>query len=356
MLNSFQGCACPYTGGPLPHHLHTSPYRGAEHLVSYIQAFMITVIVPVYNAATTLRRCVDSILHQSYRDFELLLIDDGSTDSSPLLCDAYAHQDSRVRVFHKSNGGVSSARNVGLDHARGEWITFCDADDWVFPSWLENYMGHGDDYDLIVQGFELSYANSSRTEKTSRGVSYSGDIKTGLLELHREIAFGYLWVKLFRTSIIHSYKLHFDCAIRLYEDDDFLLSYATHCGRMLSTLDCGYHYYLSEFAKKYRNELQANNAFYLMEHLLERSWALYGEDSERVLCYVNGYTDALMDMYRERQKGRRNNLRRYRRVAGRLLLKSRLFSMTRWLIYLDASCFISSLFINIHVNIKRRIR
>lgn len=96
---------------------------------------MVSVIVPVYNVATTLRRCVDNILRQSYRDFELLLIDDGSTDSSPLLCDAYAHQDSRVRVFHKPNGGVSSARNVGLDHARGEWITFSYAMERIFQAY-----------------------------------------------------------------------------------------------------------------------------------------------------------------------------------------------------------------------------
>lgn len=92
----------------------------------------ISVIVPVYNVEKYLRRCIDSILAQTFTDFEVLLIDDGSTDTSGKICDEYAEKDNRVRVFHKKNGGVSSARNKGLDNARGEWICFVDADDWLY--------------------------------------------------------------------------------------------------------------------------------------------------------------------------------------------------------------------------------
>lgn len=91
----------------------------------------ISVIVPVYKAEKYLRKCVDSILAQTFRDFEVLLVDDGSPDKSGAICDEYAGKDPRVRVFHKENGGVSSARNKGIDEARGEWITFVDADDWL---------------------------------------------------------------------------------------------------------------------------------------------------------------------------------------------------------------------------------
>lgn len=96
----------------------------------------ISVIVPVYNAEKYLRRCVGSILAQTFTDFELLLVDDGSTDASGAICDEYASADARVRVFHKPNGGVSSARNLGLDNARGEWIAFADADDYLFKHFL----------------------------------------------------------------------------------------------------------------------------------------------------------------------------------------------------------------------------
>ena len=91
----------------------------------------ISVIAPVYNTEKYLPRCIDSILAQTFTDFELLLIDDGSKDNSGAVCDEYASKDERVRVFHKENGGVSSARNVGLDNAKGEWITFVDSDDWI---------------------------------------------------------------------------------------------------------------------------------------------------------------------------------------------------------------------------------
>ncbi len=97
----------------------------------------ISVIVPVYKVEPYLRRCVDSILNQTYRDFELILVDDGSPDNCGKICDEYAAQDSRVTVIHKKNGGLSSARNAGLDIAKGEYVTFIDSDDQVAQSYLE---------------------------------------------------------------------------------------------------------------------------------------------------------------------------------------------------------------------------
>ena len=109
---------------------------------------MISVIVPVYNAEKYLQRCVDSILKQSFTDFEVLLIDDGSHDRSGELCDEYGEKDNRVRVFHKENGGVSSARNVGLDNASGEYISFVDADDYLETNAMSDSL-FIDGYDLI---------------------------------------------------------------------------------------------------------------------------------------------------------------------------------------------------------------
>ena len=99
---------------------------------------LISVIVPVYNAEKTLQLCVDSILCQDCKDFELLLIDDDSKDSSSAMCDEYEAMDNRVKVFHKANGGVSSARNMGLDNARGEWITFVDSDDLITQGFFDS--------------------------------------------------------------------------------------------------------------------------------------------------------------------------------------------------------------------------
>ena len=97
---------------------------------------MISVIIPVYNAQKILSETIQSVLNQSYRDFELLLIDDGSTDASPSICDSFALKDDRVRVIHKKNGGVSSARNCGLDVAKGEFISFVANDDLLFSEFF----------------------------------------------------------------------------------------------------------------------------------------------------------------------------------------------------------------------------
>ena len=94
----------------------------------------ISIIVPVYQVEKYLNECIDSILAQTFTDFELILVDDGSPDNCPALCDAAAKRDSRVRVIHKQNGGVSTARNAGLDAAQGNWIAFVDSDDTVEPS------------------------------------------------------------------------------------------------------------------------------------------------------------------------------------------------------------------------------
>ena len=99
---------------------------------------LVSIIVPVYNVKPYLNRCVNSLLGQSYQNMELLLVDDGSNDGSETLCDEYAAQDARVRVLHKKNGGLSDARNAGVDAAAGEYLSFVDGDDWVSPYYIEN--------------------------------------------------------------------------------------------------------------------------------------------------------------------------------------------------------------------------
>ena len=94
----------------------------------------VSIIVPVYNAEATISRCIESIINQEYRDFELLLIDDGSTDSSGTICDRYAAEDSRIRLIHKENTGVSETRNMALDLACGTYLQFLDSDDWITPN------------------------------------------------------------------------------------------------------------------------------------------------------------------------------------------------------------------------------
>lgn len=113
---------------------------------------MISIIVPVYKAEETIRKCLDSLISQTYTDWEALVVDDGSLDSSGIICDTYASIDSRFKIFHKSNGGSNSARNVALDNIRGEYVTFCDSDDSVDPNWLKDFVDNIAGNDVVISG------------------------------------------------------------------------------------------------------------------------------------------------------------------------------------------------------------
>lgn len=123
----------------------------------------ISVIIPVYKVEKYLHKCIESVLSQTYTDFELLLIDDGSPDNSGAICDEYAETDIRIRVYHKQNGGVSSARNYGLDHAMGEWIIFLDGDDMFLPNALSCFIEAAMHYDgkVIIANFEIIEENGN---------------------------------------------------------------------------------------------------------------------------------------------------------------------------------------------------
>ena len=133
----------------------------------------ISIIVPVYNVEQYLQSCIDSIITQTYTDWELLLVDDGSPDRSGEICDEYAKKDNRIRVFHKRNGGVSSARNLGLDKAQGEWVTFIDADDYILSDFIKGL------YKPIENGVSVDFVhgvccNVKHGEIVSVNQSYDG--------------------------------------------------------------------------------------------------------------------------------------------------------------------------------------
>lgn len=192
----------------------------------------ISVIVPVYNVKKYLSRCIDSILAQTFTDFELLLIDDGSKDNSGKICDEYAKKDNRIRVFHKENGGVSSARNVGLDNAGGEWITFVDSDDCLNMEFLSELIKY-DNYDHIIGG------NIMFSERNiNRGINKEVIIDLKSIEAARldfgtdinsSIFFCYPWGKLYKTAIIESNNIRFNIQMFLGEDLCFVLEYLSFC-------------------------------------------------------------------------------------------------------------------------------
>ena len=176
----------------------------------------ISVIVPVYKAEAYLNRCVDSILAQTFKDFELILVDDGSPDKSGDICDEYALKDSRVCVFHKENGGVSSARQCGIDNACGEYTIHADPDDWVEPTMLEELYAKAkeDDYDMVICDYYEDNADKSTYIKQKPSSLEPDIIVKELFEnLH-----GSCWNKLIRRSCYERYNVSFPLDLTCNED------------------------------------------------------------------------------------------------------------------------------------------
>lgn len=237
----------------------------------------ISVIVPVYNANKGLRRCVDSILAQTYVNFELLLINDGSTDGSNEICDEYAKKDVRVRVFHKRNGGVSSARNIGLENATGEWISFVDSDDWVRESYLKHlYDEVQGDVDLVIAFAEM--VNHPDSDKYYYEQSKLN--KKDFSELFVKFDLSWRtapWGKLFRSELIKSASLRFVEGMHIGEDACFLYEFILHCRNILISDKKDYFYLydncgsLTKRSNSIDSELLAYNEIYkVMRKLIDR--------------------------------------------------------------------------------------
>lgn len=185
----------------------------------------ISIIVPVYKAEQYLPQCIESILAQTFADFELILVDDGSPDNSGAICDTYAQKDSRIKVIHKENAGVSAARNAALDIASGTYIMFCDSDDWVEPEWCQSL------YDAIQKPnvvMAVCGYNSWKEDLTSS--TQESEKSIGLVKLSDTFGApisGVPWNKIFDREQIEKHGIRFPVGISYGEDLRFLLIYLT---------------------------------------------------------------------------------------------------------------------------------
>lgn len=200
----------------------------------------ISVIIPVYNAEKYLNRCIDSILAQSFTDFEVLLVDDGSPDGSGEICDNYIAKDSRIRVFHKQNEGVSSARNMGLDNAIGEWVTFVDADDWIEKDTLEQCIENSKDVEFVRFGMKSVYGENLYIEDTRLENSWTYKIYCANV-FSRQTALG-VWGGLYLRSIFTNNNIKFNPQYRLGEDWLVLMQYLK-CIKIIKILNYPFYNY-----------------------------------------------------------------------------------------------------------------
>ena len=208
---------------------------------------VVSIIVPVYNAEKTIGRCIDSILNQTYKEFELLLLDDGSTDSSGEICDTYARKDDRVHVIHKENSGVSDTRNQGIAMARGEYLQFLDSDDWITPDATGLFVRTATEHqcDMVIARFyrvigeHVSQKGAIDEDGLMDRITYANK----MMQKPADFYYGVLWNKFYRRSIIEKHQMKMDSSISWCEDFMFNLEYIRHA-RTIYAMKVPVYYYV----------------------------------------------------------------------------------------------------------------
>lgn len=205
---------------------------------------MISIVIPVYNASTDLRRCLDSILRQT-AIYEVWLINDGSTDESGLICDEYVQNYAQFHVYHGENNGVSHARNIGIEKAIGNYITFIDADDYIEDNFLEEIYPINEE-DFTICGRKVEYSNGRIDDIIPNFTNMNNILSSSLIRS--------VWGKLFKVGIIRSQALLFDTSLAIGEDTLFVLTYLNHIGTYKVIANSGYVYRCPSYSiNKYRS-------------------------------------------------------------------------------------------------------
>lgn len=198
---------------------------------------ILSIIIPTYNAEKSIGKCIGHIVSSISRmDIELLLVDDGSSDNSGRIIDEYAAKDRRIRAIHKRNGGVSSARNAGLEQAFGEWVAFCDADDFVMEDFFP--LAHKTEYDFVVGSFYWNDDPCILIEDDGRGDSLKSCLSRNIHHMH----LGTVWGKLYKRDIIERHGLRFDTQLDSGEDTLFVYSYISYIDSVLFSEKMVYQY------------------------------------------------------------------------------------------------------------------
>ncbi len=253
---------------------------------------LVSIIVPVYNAEKTIERCVHSILNQEYRDFELILLDDGSTDTSGAICDACAERDKRIRVLHKENTGVSDTRNRGIAMAKGAYLQFADADDWITPEATRFFVQAATENgcDLVIADFYrvIGERVSQKGSIEEEGILQRTDFAVKMMQKPADFYYGVLWNKLYKRSIIKKHRLRMDNAVSWCEDFMFNLEYVRHA-RTIYALKIPVYYYV-----KTKGSLVSQGLS--MKKTLQMKRTVFS-------CYNDFYKDVFDDTDYEKRKG-----------------------------------------------------
>lgn len=221
---------------------------------------MISVIIPAYNAANCLSQCIDSILAQTYSDFEVIIVDDGSVDNTYQVCKEYVSRDSRVRCIRQDNAGVSVARNRGIDVAKGSWLAFVDADDTVDSRYLEDMFDSAIQYksDLVFCGFSVS-GTSLRKDDIAVLRECCGGAESGVVNSNQiidrticidpaKMLYGYIWRNLFSAKLLSDHHIRFQNEFKISEDYQFILFCLIYSKTISIVAKPLYHYKVNDLS------------------------------------------------------------------------------------------------------------
>lgn len=278
---------------------------------------LISIIVPVYNLDKYISKCIESILSQTYTYFELLLIDDGSSDTSGSICDKYAAVDERIHVYHKKNGGVSSARNVGLKYANGEWVCFVDADDWIENDFLkccvESINTSDKNIDLLVAGYSLDYLYNVRNSKVVRFNNEFIDLYdiSNLDYVNDIFLHGTICSKFYNKKVIDNANLKFDEKVPINEDSIFFWQFLL-CTNRLLTIDNVMYHYMHGFDINSSRKLHSSATYLYIAYKEQGIFScILMKYSIDVACINNYYcTNWLMALYALYKKRETRNYRK----------------------------------------------
>lgn len=258
---------------------------------------LVSIILPVYNAEKQLKRSVDSILRQSYQNIELILVNDGSVDNSEQVCRAYADQDDRVRLITQENGGPSKARNTGLQNARGQYLQFVDADDYIEANAVELLAAEMEaGNDLAICGFIAE--SDHKPTRTHRPDKKQGMMKKDFLnnfgELFQGFYINYLWNKMYRLDKVSANQILFDIEMRWGEDLVFNLDYLKHCSK-ISVMDHALYHYVDNdgsLTTSFNPDLFSlqQKMYEELQEFLEAQDAFAGKNKE---IFAEKYTNAI---------------------------------------------------------------
>ncbi|MGN1123076.1 MAG: glycosyltransferase family 2 protein [Eubacterium sp.] len=257
---------------------------------------MISIIVPIYKVEKYIRQCVDSIISQTLKDIEIILVDDGSPDNCPSICDEYAGKDGRVRVVHKENGGLISARKAGLEASSGEYVCFVDGDDWIEPDMYEHISRsiNETNADCVITQFYYEYPNNPTKSdyKLSKKLYSRAEIEEEIFptmlfdnQYYRFGIYPNCWTKTFKRELLEKHLMDTDDRIRMGEDIAFTYPCLMECQTIAFIDRALYHYRINpeSMTKAYDPDLQ--NIIYLPYEALVKKSAQLNVDLSGQLPY-----------------------------------------------------------------------